>query len=278
MANSENIQFFEQSNIVKEETWGGAENKVSSIAFKVPEGIDLENIEYTHVLKEPRGLNYFESLAERFSPQNETEEQAVQKLSEYFNSREHFMNSGKDYRLMKKVFGDLLPDTQYIIGEPRKGNELGFYILQKRINGKTWTEFTKDRSPEQNKEYMMQHRDQLIDLIGGARKVLIEIGASVDIWGDNIMVDEKGNFVLIDPGSPSELERHFSDLTSLPKEMRSLLANNLLKRATDLKGYPNAVEMTNEEIEKMNEKFGFTQEQYEQATSRLVSRCEMLAG
>jgi hypothetical protein len=62
MLNRENIQFFEQSHNVKQETWGGAENKVSSIAFKVPEGIDPANIEYTHVLKEPRGLNYFESF------------------------------------------------------------------------------------------------------------------------------------------------------------------------------------------------------------------------
>ena len=32
--------FFEQSLEITEETWGGAENKVSSIALKAPEGID----------------------------------------------------------------------------------------------------------------------------------------------------------------------------------------------------------------------------------------------
>lgn len=277
MANTEKIQFFEQSNQVKEESWGGAENQVSSIAFNVPEGADPKDVEYKHVLKEPRGINYFEALADKFPPQNETEKHAIQKLSEYFDSREHFLNSGKDYKLMKEIFADLLPETQYIIGEPRVGNELGFYILQERINGKTWTEFTKGKSSEQNQEFMMQHRNQLINLIGGARKVLIETGASVDIWGDNIMVDENEKFVLIDPGSPSELERHLSDLQQLPKEMRSLLAANLLKRVNDLSKYPLAIEMTSEEVQLMNERFGFTQEQYEQASSRLVSMCESLS-
>ncbi len=277
MVNTEKIQFFEQAHEIKEENWGGAENKVSSIAFDVPEGIDPKDIEYNHVPKEPRGVNYFEALADKFPPQNETEKQAVQKLSEYFNSREHFLNSGKDYKLMKEIFGDLLPETQYIIGEPREGNELGFYILQERINGKTWTEFTKGKSSQQNQEFMMQHRDQLINLIGGARKVLIETGASVDIWGDNIMVDENEKFVLIDPGTPSELESHLSDLHQLPKEMRTLLANNLLKRVNDLSKYPLAIEMTAEEVQLMNEKFGFTQYQYEQASSQLVSRCESLS-
>ena len=276
MSSTEKIQFFEQSHEIKEETWGGAENKVSSIAFKVPEGIDPTNIEYTHVLKEPRGINYFEALAEKFPPHNEKEAETIRKLSQYFDSKEHFKNSGNEYKMMKEVFGDLMPDTQYIIGEPREGNELGFYILQQRINGKTWTEFTKGRSSAQNKEYMMQHRDQLIDLIGGARTVLIETGASVDIWGDNLMVDEEGNFVLIDPGSPSELERNFSDLMQLPKNMRVLLADNLIQRAADLKGYPEALEMTNEEVEKMNEKFALTQKQYEEATARIIGRCETL--
>jgi hypothetical protein len=278
MSGPEKIQFFEQSHEIREENWGGAENKVSSIAFNVPDGIDPENIEYTHVLKEPRGINYFEALAEKFPPQDEAEKSAIIKLSQYFDSAEHFTNSGADYQLMKKVFEDLLPDTKYIIGEPTEDNELGFYILQKRVNGKTWSEFSKNRTSEQNKEYMMQHRDQLIDLIGGARKILIETGACVDIWGDNIMVDEHGDFVLIDPGSPSELERHFTDLIQLPKEMRSLLANNLLKRATDLQDYPSAIEMTKEEIDEMNKIFEFTQDQYEEATNILVRSCEQLQG
>jgi hypothetical protein len=106
---------------------------------------------------------------------------------------------------------------------------------------------------------------------------LIETGASVDIWGDNIMVDENENFVLIDPGSPSELERHLSDLHQLPKEMRSLLATNLLKRVNDLSKYPSTIEMTSEEIQLMNVEFGFTQDQYEQASSRLVNTCESLS-
>jgi len=132
---------------------------LSRITFNVPEGADPKDIKYKYVLKEPREVNYFEALADRFPPQNETEKQAVQKLSEYFDSREHFLNSGKDYKLMKEIFGDLLPETQYIIGEPSEGNELGFYILQERINGKTWTEFTKGKSSQQNQEFMMQHRE-----------------------------------------------------------------------------------------------------------------------
>ena len=90
MSGSEKIQFFEQSHEIREENWGGAENKVSSIASKVPEGIDRANIEYTHVLKEPRGINYFEALAEKFPPQNETEKSTIEKLSQYFNSVEHY--------------------------------------------------------------------------------------------------------------------------------------------------------------------------------------------
>lgn len=171
MVNYEKIQFFEQSHKTRKENLGGAENKVSSIAFDIPEAIDPKHIEYKHVLKELRSVNYFEALAEKFPPQNEIEKQAVQKLSEYFDSKEHFLNSEKDYKLMKEILGDLLPETQYIIGEPREGNELGFYILQERINGKTWTEFTNDKSSQQNQEFMMQHRNKLINLIGGARKV-----------------------------------------------------------------------------------------------------------
>lgn len=81
------------------------------------------------------------------------------------------------------------------------------------------------------------------------------------------MVDENEKFVLIDPGSPSELERHLSDLHQLPKEMRSLLAANLLKRVNDLSKYPLAIGMTAEEVQLMNEKFDFTQDQYEQASN-----------
>lgn len=277
MVNNENITFFEHGTHIKEETWGGAENKVSSIAFKVPEGIDPKEIEYNYVLKEPRGINYFDALAEKFPPQNEAEKQAVQKLSEYFDSKERFLNSAKDYKFMKEIFGDLLPETQYIIGEPRKDNEQGYYILQQKINGKTWSEFSKGKPSQENQEFLMLHRNQLMDLIGGARKVLIESGATVDIWGDNLMVDENDKFVLIDTGSPSELERQFTDLLELPKDMRSRLADTLLRRVTDLNKYPASIEMTDQEIKLMNEKFSFTQEQYEQASNQLLSRCETLS-
>jgi len=277
MSNNEKIQFFEQSHKIKEEDWGGAENKVSSIAFNVPEGTETKDIEHTHVLKEPRGVNYFEALAEKFPPKTEEEEKAVEKLSNYFDSQEHFENSGRDYKIMKEIFGDLLADTQYIIGEPREGNELGFYILQEKINGKNWTEFSKGKTSEQNQEFLMQHRDQLINLIGGARKVLIETGASVDIWGDNVMVDKNDNFVLIDPGSPSELERHYDELTKLPKDMSTLLAENLHQRARDLERYPSVIEMADEEISEMNKRFGFTDDQYEKASKKLMSRCETMA-
>lgn len=273
----ENITFFEKSQHIKDESWGGAENKVSSIAFNVPEGIDPQNIEYTHVLKEPRGVNYFDALGEKFPPTTEVEKQALSTLSEYFNSKQHFINSANDYKTMGEVFGQLLPETHFIIGEPRQGNELGFYTLQERINGKTWSEFTKNRSNELNQEFMMQHRNQLINLIGGARKVLVELGATVDIWGDNIMVDEQENFRLIDPGSPSELERHFGSLLKLPKDMRIYLAQGLLVRLIDLEKYPSSIEMSPDEITAMNESMGITEVQYEEAKKKLQTRCEQLA-
>lgn len=145
------------------------------------------------------------------------------------------------------------------------------------MGGKTWTEFSRGKASEQNQEFLMQHREQLINLIGGARKVLIETGASVDIWGDNIMVDENENFVLIDPGSPSELERHYDDLTKLPEDMRTMLASNLLQRARDLERYPSVIEMSDEEVSEMSDRFGFTNGQYEEASKRLMSRCETMA-
>ena len=276
MSDIEKVPFFEKSHDVKEESWGGAENKVSSIAFNLPENIDRKNIEYTHVLKEPRGLNYFDVLAEKYPPTSEEEKQAIKELSDYFNSKEHFFNTQKDYRTMGEIFGDALPETQFILGEPREGNPLGFYILQEKINGETWTKYSAKKSSEENQEFMMKHRCQLMGLIGGARKSLVELGAAVDIWGDNIMVDGQENIKLIDPGSPSELERHFDALLKLPKDMRTLLANNFLLRLNDLEKYPSSIGMTSEEIESMNKTAGITDEEYENAKKQLRERCERL--
>lgn len=272
----ENVPFFEKSQHIKEESWGGAENKVSSIAFDVPEGIDPKNIEYTHVLKEPRGVNYFDALGEKFPPKTDEEKRVLKNLSEYFNSTDHFINSASDYKAMGEIFKGLLPETHFIIGEPRQGNERGFYILQDRINGKTWSEFTKNRSSDQNQEFMMKHRNQLINLIGGARRVLVELGGTVDIWGDNIMVDNEEHFLLIDPGSPSEFERLFDSLLKLPKDMRTYIAKVLLIRLNDLEKYPSSINMSEDEINAMNESAGITGEQYEEARKKQLSKCEQL--
>jgi hypothetical protein len=277
MSETNQVPFFEKSHKIQEEGWGGAENTVSSIAFDVPEGTKPESVEYDHVLKEPAGANIFEALAEKFPPSTESEEQAINDLIEYSDSKESFINSKNDYEAMKEIFGDLLADTQYIIGKPRGDNELGFYILQDKVKGSTWTEFSKGKDRNQNQESIMQQREQLIELTGGARKALVELGATVDIWGANLMVDENENFVLIDPGTPSELERHFDTLLALPKNMRSNLAENLIKRVDDLDKYSSTLEMTKDEIESMNESAGITDEQYEGAKKGLRDRCEQLA-
>jgi hypothetical protein len=271
------IQFFEKNHKIEGKGWGGAENDISLIAFNVPEGTEPGNIEYDHVLKEPKGSNVFRVLAQYYPPETQAERDAVDSLAEHFDSREHFERYSSDYGLMKETFGDLLPDTRFIIGEPRERNEHGFYIIQELIRGQTWTEFSKTKSPEEKKELFLRRRNQLINLIGGARKVLIETEGPVDIWGDNLMVDEEENFVLIDPGSPSELARNYKRFIRLPKGMRGKLAGIFYKRAVDLERYPSVIGMTEGEITEMNRRFGFTQDQYEKASYKLLSICDTMS-
>lgn len=271
-----NPLFFEDSQtIIKEETWGGAENKVSSIAFNVSEESSNEVV-YDHVLKEPQKVNYVDALAKKYPPKNNIEIETIKDLSNYFNSKERFINSQKDWKLMEEIFVDTLPKTQYIIGEPRFGNDLGFYIIQEKVHGETWSKFASKKSREENQNFMMEHRDQLIKLIGGAIKTLIETGGTVDIWGDNLMVDENNHFFLVDPGVPSDLNRHFDKLLKLPEEMRELLSKNLLTRVSDLDKYPSSINMSDEEISKMYEDFEMTKKQYEEAKNQLIEKCKVL--
>lgn len=56
-----------------------------------------------------------------------------------------------------------------------------------------------------------------------------------------------------------------------------MIAKNVLQRGVNLGNYPAVLEMTSEEISKMNEKFGFTQKAFEGAQKKLAVRCEILS-
>jgi hypothetical protein len=133
-----------------------------------------------------------------------------------------------------------------------------------------WTEVDRQRFLEQNK-------DECAKMVWGARKALVELGATVDLWGENIMIENGSKLTLVDPGSPSELGRHIQRLSRLPKPMRKFIANSLFERLDELEQYPSMLKLDQGEREELNERFGVTDEGYEKAKHELRGKCAELA-
>lgn len=266
--------------LIRKEGWGGAEYRVSSLALGVPQKklseIEQKNIKFDYVLKEPKKTNYIDTLTAIFPAKKHSEKSAIKKLSKYMNSEEHFLVTKKDYELARNILGDLVPECMFLKGPRRTTNKAGLYIIQKKVHGQTWKEYSKGISWKNNYAFILEKKEQLSILIVGAMKILIETGGTIDIWENNLMLDENDNFVIVDIGTPSELQLNFNTLLKLPFEMRRYLAINTQKRLEELESYINFLEIKQYELKQLQRKLNFTSTEYVMAKDKLMKTLESL--
>ncbi len=235
-----------------------------------------------YVVKEPNTQKMLDKFIEGFRPENVDEQQMLRDIAYYFESDEHFKNYKKDFVQLKEIFGAMLTDTDFVIGEPREGNKSGHYIFQKKVDGVVWTDFSKSLTPQQHETFLSDHRAELLTLIGGARKVLVEFGSPMDLWGGNVMVEQKGKnerLVLIDPGAPSEFRTLIDGglVAKLPQRMRKLFSNIILEATSSLDEYIKALDLSETEQQEINKQFGITDDLYETAKNELRQKLIDLA-
>lgn len=244
---------------------GGAESKISKL------GND-------HILKEPQNISFIEALAVDHPPVSAEEQHAIDELAAYFKSRERLINTKHDFDELRKIFGQSLAETSFVVGEPREGNESGTYIFQEKVHGKTWTEFSQEKTEDEKRAFRERNRVDLIRLIGGARKVLIAFGSPVDLWSDNVMVrDEDEKLILVDPGTPSELSRHLDTiLLKLPHSMRGTISEKIRHTVHNLDRYLQKLNLTPTERTNMNSIFQVNEQEYEEAKQALYAKLQTL--
>lgn len=251
------------------------------IGDNIGEGAESKVFEFgeNFVLKEPNDTGFAERILKNIEPVDEEDSKKVQQLIEYMASEEHFRHSKEDYDRLKTIFGDMLVDTTYVIGEPRQGNSTGHYIFQNRIEGKTWHDFSTKLNDERREKFLNEHKDEFITLVGGARKVLIETGGLMDLWSENVFVDQGGNrerLAIIDPGTPTELNRFLDGKLPVPKQLQLEMTKRIQKMVKDLDQYKENLGLSADEEIEMNNRFEMTEQEYENAKRILAEKCEKL--
>ncbi len=200
------------------------------------------------------------------NPENDPDTQ------KHLNSEE-YMNSLKlDYKKLKEIFGDNLVDTYFVQGHNKQTGDLVYYIVQKRIKGKTLEQAWKEG--DSKKDFIQANKEQMTKLLWKNKKVLLTFGAPIDFTPDNIIVDKNtGKFILIDTGSPIESGRnifHNSD-----SEKRKYYAERAMKKINNAKKWQSYLELSDEEITKLNKSFGIDGKIYQEQVERINNLTEI---
>lgn len=228
------------------------------------------------VLKEPNIEAFTQRISETVTSGSEEEKAQLDQLIEYFKSVEHFKTSQKDYSNLKNIFGEMLADSMYVLGEPREGNETGHYIFQKKIEGETWQNYANRLSEDEIREFVDLHKDEFITLIGGARKVLVETGGLMDLWEGNVIVEQsqdKERIKIIDYGTPSEYKMVLNGELPLPKGTLKDFTSKIISMLGTLDRYTESLNLTPQEKDAMNKQFNMTEDDYVAAKNELLKKC-----
>ncbi|MFA6981723.1 MAG: hypothetical protein WC243_01715 [Patescibacteria group bacterium] len=183
------------------------------------------------------------------------------------------------------IYGDKLIPTYWVLGSDENGNEK-YSTVQKRFQGKTVHDIiiNGDRAMSYSKRFRTffgenrQLREQMLELIWGTKRALIEVGVFDDFHAGNIaVVTEEGSepkmkvfdiqnmirsqrILYGDPPSPPEYKRH--------------VLENVDKHAERLGKYEEWLEVTEEERAELDRRFGVVDGKYDHTVGRLLQMRE----
>ncbi|MEK7595377.1 MAG: hypothetical protein AAB443_02165 [Patescibacteria group bacterium] len=183
------------------------------------------------------------------------------------------------------IFGDNFIPTHWVLGNDKEGNKV-YFTIQKRFKGDTLekvieSQDSKEKYDNRFDKYFEQNpelRAQMVRLIWGSKKALVEMGVFDDFHPDNIAVvnegDNKQRLMIFDLQNMMKTKRLLYEDPNCPIESKRNILKNTERHASRIERYEEWLHITEAEKLKLNEEFKLENNAYENSVSKLLSMWE----
>lgn len=178
------------------------------------------------------------------------------------------------------IYGSKIIPTHWVLGKDENGNEK-YFTIQKRFIGETLPYL---QGPKRFYSFFNEHSDlkqQMLELIWGSKRVLVETGVCDDLHMGNIaLVDKDGNFpklILFDVPNLIRLQKIIYGEPPASKEAKIFILDNMEKRLERLQKYEQGLDITEEEKLALDQKFEIESSKYSDIVRNLLQMKEQLS-
>ncbi len=199
---------------------------------------------------------------------------------EYLKSAQALKSLNEQYQELKEIFGDSLVDTVFVRGHERLTGNPTNYIIQREILGQTLREAGSGLSKPQREEFVLKHRDELINIVYRAKRATVRFRVPIDTNQANFIIeDETGHIYLVDPGTPRSLRRRLEEnvtkkLENSTRPVRPAAlkgANNIVRRYTVLDRLEQELKLSEDERHTLDIKYGLDRARYNALKEEVTS-------
>lgn len=220
-------------------------------------------------------------VVKEFNPLDENGELKDPKSYERSQSERYIKEYQETQRVLSQdfVFGDKLLPIQWVLGTDEKGNPK-YFTLQKRIESNTLTNTIKNGRDEIPDEEFIRRfkllsetnpvfREEMLELVWGAKRALIETGVFYDFHPGNIAVQRDGSLKIIDlPNMVHSANLVYSEGDKYLRAKHKILGK-VEKHHDRLQDFEKWLEVTPSEREGLDNKFGTEDNKYEDVVTHL---------
>jgi hypothetical protein len=183
------------------------------------------------------------------------------------------------------IFGENLIPIYWVLGRDEDGNKK-YFTVQKRFNGDTLeniieSQDSREKYDNRFDQFFVEHpelRSQMLRLIWGSKKALVEMGVFDDFHPDNIAVvdeeDGKQRLEIFDIQNMVKTRRLLYEDPNCPLESKQNILKNTERHASRLERYQKWLNVTEEEKQVLDTEFGIETSAYENTVSRLLAMWE----
>lgn len=228
-------------------------------------------------------------VIKEFNPLKPDETPKHEKAYELSQSEKNIKELQETQRFLQSasIFGENIIPSYWVLGQDETGNKK-YFTIQKRFNGDTLesiveSQDSKEKYDDRFGKFFTEHpilREQMVHLIWGSKKALVEMGVFDDFHPDNIAVvneeDGKQKLKIFDIQNMVKTKRLLYEDPNCPLESKQNILKNTERHATRLERFQKWLNVTEEERQALDTEFGLENNAYENSVSRLLAMWEIV--